>query len=186
MIQHGQQLSTTAGLADSRSRESAPPHPGPSLTGQGVHLQVFLLALPMGLSSSSKTMHTSSIRRTCSSLYPARSLSRAEAAAADGRTSRARDVSTSGNTEETLSAVTRGGLVIVVVVLIVKWLGLGNSIEQGQGQKRKGRGANNKLSACTSHIRTSVYIYLLPLSFFTHYSSPFTLHSPSPSHTWLF
>jgi hypothetical protein len=87
--------------------------------GEGF-LQAFLLALPMGLSSLSNTMQTSSIRRTCSSSYPASSLLFAAAGLlAVGRTSRAKDVSTSGKRVATFSAVIVGGAVIVVVALIV-------------------------------------------------------------------
>lgn len=78
-------------------------------------VQTFLLALPMGISSLSSTMHTSSIRRICSSSYPSRSPSRA-----DVRCELARLLSTSGKRRTTLSAVMI--CVCVVVVLIVAGL----------------------------------------------------------------
>mgnify|MGYP006900026608 CR=1 FL=1 len=78
-----------------------------------------MLALPIGLSSSSSTMHTSSIRRTCSSSYPSRSPpSRADGRGAVGRTSRAREVSTSGKSVRTFSAVTLGAVVVTVALIL--------------------------------------------------------------------
>lgn len=85
--------------------------------GTDICIHIFLLALPMGLSSSSRTMQTSSIRRTCSSSYPASSLLFVtDEVAADGRTSRASEVSTSGKRLATLSAVI---LVMVCVALMM-------------------------------------------------------------------
>lgn len=64
-------------------------------------------------------MHTSSIRRTCSSSYPSRSPpSRADGRGAVGRTSRAREVSTSGKSVRTFSAVTFGAVVVTVALIL--------------------------------------------------------------------
>lgn len=98
--------------------------------------QVFLLALPMGLSFSSKTIHTSSIRRTCSSSYPSSSAApRAEACPLVGRTERAREGLTSGKSVETLSAVIVPVVEIVVVALIVN--GIAGAHRSGGSIKRR-------------------------------------------------
>lgn len=83
------------------------------------NIQAFLLALPIGRSSLSSTMHTSSINRTCSSSYPSSSPpARTEESWDEGRIERASEVSTSGNRVATLSAVMATVSVTVVVELI--------------------------------------------------------------------
>ena len=64
-------------------------------------LQIFLLALPIGTSFSSSTMHTSSISLICSSSYPARSASWV----AVSRAAPIRVVLTSGKRRRTFSDV---------------------------------------------------------------------------------
>jgi hypothetical protein len=85
-----------------------------SYQGVGLDLQTFLLALPIGMSFSSRTMHTSSIRRICSSSYPSRSAWLALARAAPIIV-----VLTSGNRRRTLSAVMDGAVMVVVVLMVV-------------------------------------------------------------------
>src|ERR1700712_4228125 len=79
------------------------------------NVQAFLLALPIGISFSSRTMQTSSINLICSSSYPARSSSLPL-----GRAAPIMVVLTSGNRRRTFSAVMVViGCVMVVVVLIL-------------------------------------------------------------------
>lgn len=65
----------------------------------GSYLQIFLLKLPIGLSFSSRTMQTSSMRRICSSSCP--SIAELE-------------VSMSGNRRRMLSAVIGSAVAVVV------------------------------------------------------------------------
>ena len=67
------------------------------------YVQSFLLAVPIGRSFSSRTMHTSSIKRICSSSWPS---------------SAAEVVSMSGNRRRMFSAV-MGAVSVVVVVVVV-------------------------------------------------------------------
>ena len=78
-----------------------------------LYIHIFLLALPIGLSSSSRTMHTSSMSLICSSSYPSRSLSCRVAACVV----RARFIC--GKRRNMLSALIDWVSVAVVVALIL-------------------------------------------------------------------
>lgn len=85
-----------------------------------IHWQTFLLALPIGTSSSSNTMRTSSISRICSSSKPCRSLSLVVRTLWE----LARLVLTSGKICDTLSAVTRSTFVCEIIPLMfeMRWV----------------------------------------------------------------
>lgn len=97
----------------------------------GGNVQIFLLRLPMGRSSLSVTMHTSSIRRICSASWPERA---------------SLLLSMSGNSWRMVSAVITGLSVTVVVVDILKSLE-----ETGRPERHRLAGALNGQGehACT-------------------------------------
>ena len=127
LVDVGHEVACERGVPPSQRRRSL--EDGARAGRHAGDLQSFLLAVPIGMSFSSRTMHTSSIRRICSSSWPSRASPL---------------VSMSGKRRRMLSAVM--GVVVVVVVVAMVLLGAGRVGCQGGGKQVLGRGGHRSLT----------------------------------------